>query len=204
MPGLQLYQTESDEVSLINAAFDLGCQLVPDTHLRSPQVQKLLSIEAFQGARVETRHFYIFSDSLAQSPLSTRKVTKENGEFFYYVSPGVGTPSIEFLGGGIFEEPNAGAQLIRPGFLEFSREYWTLDLSRKLQSPTELESLFNRLSRTVKSHSSRIKPGKSVFWLGDNAQAEMEKGARLVGYESWSPAPNQSKSSRRPSAELAS
>jgi hypothetical protein len=124
MPGLQLYQTEPDEISLIKAAFDLGCQLVPDTHLRSPQVQKLHSIEAFRCARVETRHFYIVSDSLAQSPLSARKVTKENGESFYYVSPSVGTPSIEFLGGGIFEEPNAVAQLIRPGFLEFSPQYW--------------------------------------------------------------------------------
>lgn len=196
MPGLQLYQTESDETLLVNAAFDQGCLLVPDTHLISPEVQKLISIDAFQGARVETRHFYIFCDSLAQSPLSTRKVTKENGESFYYVSPGVGTPSIEFLGGGIFEEPNTGAHLIRPGFLEFSRKYWTVDLSRELQSPPELESLFKRLSRIVKARSSKIKPGKSVFWLGDDARAEMEDGARLVGYESWSPVPTLSKSSR--------
>jgi hypothetical protein len=184
---MQLYQTESDEILLVKSALDQGCLLMPDIHFKSREVQTVFSIETFQSARVETRHFYIFSDSLDAASLPTRKVTKQNGEVFYYVSPGVGTPSLEFLGGGLFVESNTGANLIRPGFLGFSREYWTNDLSRKRQSPTELESLFKALSRAVKAHNSRIKPGKSVYWLGDNARAEMENGARLVLNESWSP-----------------
>lgn len=186
MPGIQLYQTEVDELVLVRAAFERGCCLVPDLHLRSPEVQRLFNLEEFQNARLITRHFYIFGSSLAPHSLSIRPVEKEN-EIFYYVSSGVGTPSLEFLGGGIHVEPGTNRRLIRSGFLEFSREYWSEDLSRKLPSPPELEAHFLELSKVIKAHSLRIKPGKSVFWFGEDAKEQLQTGTKLVGYESWLP-----------------
>lgn len=203
MPGLQLYQTEVDELLLIRAAFEEGCCLVPDVHSKVPEARRLIDVEEFREERGQTRHFYILTNSMVHSPLSIRKVKKED-DYFYYVSPGVGTPSLEFLGGGLYSGTESGTRLIRSGFLEFSREYWSADLSAKLPSPPELESLFLRLSRAIKTHGSRIKPGKTVFWLGDDAKSQLDGGARLVGYESWSPDKSLLKSQGRTSAKLAS
>lgn len=185
MRELDLYQVEEDERLLVSRAFEGSCIFVPDVHYKVPEAYYLRTLEAFQNARAGTRHFYILKEPYSKSPFSMREVSKE-GEVFYYASPGVGTPSLEFLAGGLFEE-KPGTPLIRPGFLAFSREYWSLDLSQKLSSPRELEILFDELCRVVKASSSRVKPGKKVFWLGDNARVALESGARLVGYESWSP-----------------
>jgi hypothetical protein len=89
------------------------------------------------------------------------------------------------LGGGLFVDDATGEKRIRSGFLEFSRDYWAANLSRKKPAPPELEEMFKLLSRVVKKRSTRIKPGKGVFWLGDDARLQLANGARLVGYESW-------------------
>jgi hypothetical protein len=196
MRGLQLYQTESDEHVLIEEAIRLGCWLVPDIPSSSSEAHRLHTVEEFRQARLETRHFYIFSSRDQGGALSVRKVDKGNSHFFY-VSPGVGTPSLEFLGGGVFVSPETQMRLIRPGFLEYSPDYWATDLSRKLASPPELASLFERLCVVAKSHSVRIKPGKSIFWVGEDARSEMEKGARLVGYEAWNGRPILPEASKR-------
>lgn len=186
MRELNLYQTESDELVLIGEAIDRHCWLVADTHSESPLVHKLITLEDFQCARLETRHFFIFDGAAEGSRLSIRKVSKD-GDDFYYVSPGVGIPSLEFLGGGVFSNSDTHHRLIRPGFLSYSPEYWTADLLRKLPSPPELASLFDDLCRTVKQHSSKIRPGKKVFWIGQNAQTELKNSARLVGFENLEP-----------------
>jgi hypothetical protein len=185
MPGLQLYQTELDELELVKAAIDEGCWLVPDSHYKVHEPDRLFTMEEFRDARLEQRHFFILNEVFIQSPISMREISKLD-EHYYYVSPNVGGPSLEFLGGGISVDDRTGEKLIGSGFLEFSREYWVDDLSRKKPSPPELEEMYKRLARVVKVQSTRIKPGKGVFWLGNDARMQLEKGARLVGYESWS------------------
>jgi hypothetical protein len=185
MPGLQLYQTELDELELVKAAIDEGCWLVPDTHYNVPEPDKLSTMEEFQNARIDQRHFFILNEVFTQSPISMREISKRD-EHFYYVSPNVGGPSLEYLGGGISIDGATGEKRIGPGFLEFSRDYWVADLSRKKPSPPELEEMYKRIARAVKVQSTRIKPGKGVFWLGNDARMQLEKGARLIGYESWS------------------
>jgi hypothetical protein len=182
MRELNLYQTEQDEVLLVTEALHQACWLVPDTHNKSPEVRRLTALDEFQSARLETRHFYIFNAPTEESGLSVRKVIKDNNEF-YYVSPGVGIPSLEFLGGGVLSDQTGRGRLIRPGFLAYSPEYWAADLSRKLATPPKLASLFEHLSKIVKGHSSKIKLGKNVFWVGKGARSELEKSGRLVGYE---------------------
>lgn len=185
MPGLQLYQTEVDELALVRAALDRDCCIVPDHHYKTAEAERLSDIDAFLEARKITRHFHVLSRSLRDGPLSMQKVSNER-ETFYYISPNVLTPSLEFLGGGMVSPRELNAGVIRSGFLEFSREYWSADQSRKMKSPPELGVLFDELSKAVKARSVRIKPGKSVFWLGRDAKIQLEKGACLVGFETWS------------------
>jgi hypothetical protein len=185
MPGLQLYQSELDELALVKAAFDEGCWLVPGCHYKTPQVKELRTIEEFSRARLAERHFFILSDSFVRLPLSLTKIIKQN-EPVYFISSSEGGPFLEFLGGGIFVDDATQERRIRSGFFEFSRNYWATDLSKRFQSPPELEAIFKRLAGTIKKTSIRIKPGKSVFWLGNDAKTELQRGANLVGYEAWS------------------
>jgi hypothetical protein len=184
MPGIQLYQTEVDELTVVKTALDRGWWLIPDLDYSSDQVQELRSIEQFKRARSVERHFFIVSDFFLCSPLSLRKITKR-GETVFYVSPSEGGPCLEFLGGGVFVDDATTEQRIRPGFLAFSRHYWASDLSQRFQSPPQLEIAFKLLAGVIKKNSLRIKPGKSVFWLGNDARSELQKGTRLVGFENW-------------------
>ncbi|MGD0631016.1 MAG: hypothetical protein ABR987_16940 [Terracidiphilus sp.] len=185
MPGLQLYQTEADELVLVKAALDQGCWLVPDLNYETDEVQRFRSTEEYQHFRTEERHFFVLSEAFVRAPLSLRKITKAD-RILFYVSPSEGGPFLEFLGGGSFVDDSTGGRRIRPGFFTFSRRYWAADLSRTYDSPVELEEMFKRLTRVVKASSTRIKPGKSAFWLGNDARAQMADGVRLVCYESWS------------------
>jgi hypothetical protein len=134
---------------------------------------------------MEERHFFVLNEAFVRAPLSLRKITKADKSLFY-VSPSEGGPFLEFLGGGAFADDSTGGRRIRPGFLTFSRRYWAADLSRTCDSPVELEEMFKRLTRVVKANSTRIKPGKSAYWLGNDARAQLADGVRLVCYEDWS------------------
>jgi len=195
MPGLQLYQTEADELVLVRAALEEGCWLVPDSSYDAPEAQRLLTAEEYQRVRTKERHFFILSESFVRAPLSMRKITKVGRDVFS-ISATEGGPFLEFLGGGLFVDDSTEEGRIRPGFLEFSRHYWAAGLSFRYDSPGELEQIFKRLARVVKANSLRIKPGKSAFWLGNDARVQMARGARLVGYEQWSVDQRLSNSSR--------
>lgn len=186
MPGIQLYQTEADDCALIESVLENGCWLVPDILFTAPNASSLRTLSGFQDALVATRHFYILNEDFSSGPVALREISKA-GRTVYYVSANVGTASLEFLAGGIFREPTTEARLIRPGFLEYSSAYWTEDRSRKLSSPLPALALYERLSRGVKRRNSKIKPGKTSFWLGSDALNQLRNGARLVGYEAWLP-----------------
>ena len=185
MPGLQLYQTEADELVLVRAALEQGCWLVPDLNYETPEAQRLLTAEEYQHLRTKERHFFILSESFVRAPLLMRQITKA-GRNAFYISPSEGGPFLEFLGGGVFVDDSTGEGRIRSGFLDFSRHYWAADLSFRYDSPIELEQIFKRLARVVKANSLRVKPGRSAFWLGNEARAQLASGARLVGFEQWS------------------
>ena len=203
MRTLQLYQTEADELELVKAAFAEDCWLVPDSHYRAPEVLKLFNLEEFKHARIEQRHFFIMNETFLKSPLSMRGFSKQN-ESLYYVSPNEGGPFLEFLGGGVFAVDGVmKEQRIRPGFLECPRDYWDPAASQKRLSPPELAETFNRIVDAVKARSTRIKPGKTVFWLGADAKLKLQRGARLVGYETWLQEPVAPTSPLSPAAKTA-
>ena len=178
-----MYLTEVDEVELIKAAFDEGCRLVPDHLYRTAELDELNSIVEFANVRQQVRHFFIFGAGDEIPRRAMRTIEKES-ESFFYLPPNVEKPSLEFLGGGIVTD-DTGHKMIRSGFLEFSRSYWSHDSSRKLVSPQEIEQRFRRLVSVIKRHSIRIKPGKGVFRLGNDARLQLENGASLAGYEHW-------------------
>jgi hypothetical protein len=186
MPGIQLFQTAIDDSLFIQAALECGCWLVPDIEFTSAEASRLQTLGDFQAALRMTRHFYILNESICNGPIVLRAVVKE-GTPIHYVSAAVGTPSIEFLAGGLFRDPTTEAQRIRSGFLEFSSTFWTQDQTHKLPSPPPVKALYERLASGIKKRSSKIKPGKSTFWLGSDALNHLHSGARLVGYEKWLP-----------------
>ena len=187
MPGIQLYQTNVDDSLLIQAALECGCWLVPDVEFTTAESSRLQTLDSFQAALQMTRHYYILNEAICNGPIPLRRVVK-GGTPIYYVSPGVGTPAIEFLAGGLYRDPTAEAWRIRSGFLEFSSAYWTVDHAHKVPSPPPVKALYQRLASGIKKRSSKIKPGKATFWLGSDALNQVQSGARLVGYEAWLPA----------------
>jgi hypothetical protein len=103
MPQLSLYQTEEDELNVVNAAFEAGCWIVPDLDYEAPEAQVLKTGESFKQARRDERHFFILHKRFMRSPLHMRQILK-HGRNVFYVSPSEGGPFLEFLGGGIIED----------------------------------------------------------------------------------------------------
>jgi len=114
-----------------------------------------------------------------------REISK-GGKAIFYIQQSTGGPFLQFLGGGLFLDEATGEDRIRPGFLSFSRHYWAEDLSWQHASPPELEEMFKWFLRVIKKNSVRIKPGNSVFRLGKDAEVQVRRGAKLIGYENWS------------------
>jgi len=185
MPSVQLYQSELDEVELIRTALAEGCCIVPCYDYESPEEKRLSTLEDFLGARTKVRQFFFTSESFERAPLSMREISK-GGKAIFYIQQNTGGPFLQFLGGGLFLDEATGEDRIRPGLLSFSRHYRAEDLSWQHASPPELEEMFKQFLRVIKKNSVRIKPGKSVFWLGKDAEVQVRRGAKLIGYENWS------------------
>jgi hypothetical protein len=147
---------------------------------------------------------WLVPDSHYRAPEVLMRGFSKQNESLYYVSPNEGGPFLEFLGGGVFAVDGVmKEQRIRPGFLECPRDYWDPAASQKRLSPPELAETFNRIVDAVKARSTRIKPGKTVFWLGADAKLKLQRGARLVGYETWLQEPVAPTSPLSPAAKTA-
>jgi hypothetical protein len=109
-----------------------------------------------------------------------RKILK-SGEAVYYISQRSGGPTIQLLGGGIFADNYE--KVIRPGFISYFPTYWNTLSSRNEKPPLELIETYKALQNHVKNAAVRIKPGRSVFWLGEDARKAVLKGAKLIGFE---------------------
>jgi hypothetical protein len=189
MRELNLYQTEKDELHLIKAAIAAGCKLVADSNFETPEAPVISTVAAFQTSRAEQRHFFILHESFQRLPITFRQVAK-NGKQLYYVSPSQGGPFLEFLGGGIFVNDKTGTKYVRSGFLAYRPEYWDEGLAKKWPAPPELSETYGKLSKVIRVKSTQIKPDKTVYWLGDDAKAQLLNGVKLALHDQWSfPAP---------------
>ena len=184
MPQINLYQTEQDELGIVKAAFSEGCTIVPDSNYSTSEAIALETIEAFNQARVHNRHFFILNKRFSRLPIHFRKISKD-GKFVYYISPSQGGPFLEFMGGGVITD-EVGTRRIRSGFLACPHGYWDAEITRKENSPPELAESFKRLSKAIRTTSTRIKPDQSVYWLGNDAKTQVEGGAKLGLHENFS------------------
>jgi len=184
MPQINLYQTEQDELGVVKAAFSEGSTIVPDRNYSASEAIALDTIEAFKHARVHDRHFFILNKRFSRLPIHFRKILKD-GKPVYYISPSQGGPFLEFMGGGVITD-DAGTRRIRSGFLACPSGYWNAEITRKEGSPPELAESFKRLSKAIRTTSTRIRPDQSVYWLGGDAKAQLEGGAKLGLHENFS------------------
>jgi len=186
MREMSLYQTEEDELNLVSAALAAGCRIVPDSNYEMPEAPTIDTIEAFQLSRSTERHFFILHECFERLPITLRQISKD-GKFLYYVSPAQGGPFLEFMGGGIFVNEETGSKYIRSGFLAYRPEYWDEKLTKSEAAPPELAEMFERLAKVIRATSTRIKPDKTVYWLGDHAKTQLLNGVKLGLHEQWLP-----------------
>ena len=105
------------------------------------------------------------------------------GGTVYFVRQRVGGPTIDFMGGGLFDE--SGSRFIRPGYLAYHSTYWNSKKRRMEKAPAELVTTYQALVKAIRKSATRIKPGKRVYWLGDDAKRQLLTGVKLVGYEKY-------------------
>jgi hypothetical protein len=184
MPQINLYQTEVDELEFMKGALKEGCKIVPDCNYATPEIQILNTLEEFQCSRLSERHFFILHERFIRLPLQLRPISKD-GKTVYYISPSQGGPFVEFLGGGIFEDEKTQTWRIRSGFLAHPSNYWDANITKRQASPPELMEIYKRLAEAIRATSTRIKPDRSVYWLGNDAQAQLLRGAKLGLHEDW-------------------
>jgi len=185
MRELNLYQTEEDELELVKAALAEGCRMVPDSNYETPTVPTIDTVEAFRLCRLNERHFFILHERFQRLPITLRQISKD-GKLRYYISPSQGGPFLEFMGGDIFVNEETGVKHIRSGFLAYRPEYWDEGLTKKEKAPSGLAETYRQLAKVIRATSTRIKPDKTVYWLGDHAKAQLLNGVKLGLHEQWS------------------
>ena len=184
MPELGLYLVEEDEYSLVQLAFDEGCDLIPDLHYNSQRYEKISTLEGYRQYRIRTRLFFLVSEKYFCCPIEMCRIEKDE-RHVYYISQRSGGPTIQFLGGGLFEKN--GQKFIRSGSIAYYPTYWNTTTLQKEKPPSGLPSVYNVLRRGIKRDAIRIKPGLSEFWLCAHARKELLDGANLVGFEQYRP-----------------
>jgi hypothetical protein len=183
MPEMTLFLTEHDEDMIIEFALSRGCWLVPDVDYPSPRHVPITSIKEYKEYRARTRLFLLMSNEYFRSPVEMRRIRK-NDKTVYYVSQRSGGPSIQFLGGGVFEEK--AVKFIRPGFLSYYPTFWNTTEQVTERPPASLVATYRLLQTHVKKSALRGKGTFSVFWLGPESTRLVECGAKLVGFEAFS------------------
>ena len=164
MADMNLFMTDEDERRAIAFALQNSCFLVPDLDYDSPKYEMITSVVEYDRYRSRTRHFFLLSDRFFRCPLELRTIQK-NGKAVCYISQRRGGPSIQFLGGGLFE--NSGEKFVRPGDLSYYPSYWNTLESRNEKPSLELIETYKSLQEHIKKTSIRKKLGRSVFWLGE-------------------------------------
>jgi hypothetical protein len=182
MPELNLYMTEKDERRAVTFAFEQGCEFIPDLHYPSNRYELISTTNQYLRCRVRTRLFFILSEKYYCCPLEMRRI-QQNGRRFHYISQRSGGPTIQFLAGGSFEAQ--GQEFIRSGAIGYYPTYWNT-LESEMQKPSaRLVSTYKSLALQIRQIATRIKLGRSIFWVGDDARRAALTGAKLVGFEKF-------------------
>lgn len=182
MAELTLYLTENDELPIVALAMEMGCRLIPDLNYPVPQYDSVTTIESYRLYRDRTRLFLLVSDRFYLSPLEMRSI-KKDGKTIYYLSQRSGGPTIQFLGGGVFEEH--GSKFVRPGDIGYHSTYQSTTSSTIEKPPPELVDTYKGLQKLIRRSFSHSKPAKVSLWVGPEAVDAVKHGAKLVGFEKY-------------------
>jgi hypothetical protein len=181
MPDITIYMTEDDEERFIRFVFEKHAWLIPDMNYAEPRAVKIESIKSYKESRNKLiRKFYIQRQDFTTSPLNFRSITKD-GVLFHYISQRQGGPNIDFSGGGIFEE--AGLRYIRPGECGYYPTYRDTIFDKNRTASPALRIFYAQLKNFLLAGSKRLLNTKSRPWVLPSAILNMQKGAKLVGFE---------------------
>jgi hypothetical protein len=127
--------------------------------------------------------FFIVKEDLMESPLQFREVTTPE-KHFYYISPRVGGPSLQFYWGGApkqSDKPQLAASML-------SYYPWYEDSVtgvHKKPSKAFIE-MYSICAKKIRSSRRRIKPGVRAYWISPQVEQLVRAGTSLIGLEKFS------------------
>ena len=180
MPEMKLFMTEKDELELIRFVLGQECWLIPDIDYDSPRHQNISTERQFRDYRKRARLFFIVRDDILKSPLEMRRISKD-GRTVFYIGQRRGGPTIDFLTSGTFIEKDQ--RFIRPGSLGHHPTYWNTLERKMVKPPAKFREVNKHLSRFVRETARHLVVERHSIWLWTEAEKEVRRGAKLVGFE---------------------
>ena len=182
MAQVTLFQTIDDELRFVEFVLTIGLGIVPNVKYPSPKYEILGNIKDYTKLRDQAYSFFLISESFIRFPLEIKRLRMPSDETIYYISPMHGGPALQFHSGGIIEED--GTKFIRQGGLSYYPAYWVDGEAHKPSA--ELIKVYKSLVANLKKSSIRIKHGKMVFWIGNEAEKAIRNGAKLHAFKDMS------------------
>lgn len=159
-----------------------GFQFIPDAHYETDTPVRLTKISGIQEAAATTPHFFLVRNDLVESPISMRKVTTEEKQF-YYIDPRTGGPTLQFFWGRGAAIDSSARDSLSASWI--SHYPWYTDSVSKERRPTpkDLIKVYSVCAKCVRAKGRKIKPGKREYWLFPQAESLVRRGTKLVGLE---------------------
>jgi hypothetical protein len=179
MPQIDLYLDSGDERMLIAWLIDSGARLIPDLHYASRHYVVCSSLEQVLGHRSQTRSFFVVRNDFSLIPLELVE-NRSEGKRWYFIMPRNGGPAITLLLGGEFMKD--GFEFIRPGNINFYRNYWDPIAQQNNPAPAAQKAFIRDLRSWIEKNFQRI-PAKRPYWGGRGALSRVEAGAGLIGLD---------------------
>jgi hypothetical protein len=170
-------------MDLVGWLLDQGCEFIPDLHYDSNSFQNIADLTAIQELAESVALFHVVRPDFIESPILPREVETTDKHFFY-ISPRVGGPTLQFYRGRQFEKE--GNLHLSCTFLSFYPWYENSLTGAHEKPPQALRDLYAEFAKTVGKSRRKIKPGQRANWISPTAERLVRSGSILVGLEDLS------------------
>lgn len=178
MPEIDFFQTEDEEIKLVEFIVSEGAFFIPD-HKFSPKIIEAKDTSAFiDNWPYCSGLYYIASPQYSISPLEVKSVYNEHyKKEIFYIEQRNGGPVLTFSSTRVYVKN--GAKRLTNSSIGYYPTYWNTEKSVMEKPPAALIQFFKKIVKQIKRGGTEIKTTQRTFWLRPGIVTLRENGLKL-------------------------
>jgi hypothetical protein len=183
MAEIEFFANEHEILDLMKLFLESKCVIIPDLHYVSKSMKCLTDESEIKALSEDVSLFFVVKEDIIESPLQFREVTTPE-KHFYYISPHVGGPSMQFYWGK--EHEQSSKRQIGASWLSYYPWYED-SITRERKKPSNvLISIYSEFAKAIRKDRRKVKPSVRAFWISPYIEQLIRQGALLIGLENFS------------------